>query len=137
MHDYKDEYIRDYSFDPELLLGRKDSIKIQKRVYQKKKLGKKPKRRKLFLTIPLTDSNQYGNSGSSSGASGLRPAGKTQEENSDNEEDIDDEDANINLPQKQIDSKIQEFYHVSQLTRDFLRNDFFFNFFDLFQNFYS
>lgn len=100
MMDFKDEYVRDYSFDPELLLGRKDSIKVQKKIYQKKKLGKKPKRRKL-LTIPLSLSNFNRNSSNST-------FDKTEVDDEEEEDEF-----GRDRPQKQIDSKIEGFYHVS------------------------
>lgn len=44
----EDEYVRDYSFDPEYIIGRKNSLNIHKENFKKRRKSKKPIRRKFI-----------------------------------------------------------------------------------------
>ena len=96
---FKDEYIRDYSFEPEMILGRKDSLRVQKDRYHKRKITKKPKRRKLLkLRLPGSSSPKRSNN------------------NVEDETPVDDEE----IEHTDIDNGIEEIYCVSQLERWFV-----------------
>ena len=45
----EDEYVRDYSFDPEYIIGRKNSLSIHKENFKKRRKSKKPIRRKFVI----------------------------------------------------------------------------------------
>lgn len=91
---FKDEYIRDYSFEPEMILGRKDSLRVQKDRYHKRKVTKKPKRRKLLkISLPGSSSSKKANNNVEDG----RP--------------VDDDE----IEHTDIDNGIEEIYCVSQL----------------------
>lgn len=48
----EDEYVRDYSFDPEYIIGRKNSLTIHKENFKKRRKSKKPIRRKFIYLNP-------------------------------------------------------------------------------------
>lgn len=48
----EDEYVRDYSFDPEYIIGRKNSLNIHKENFKKRRKSKKPIRRKFIYLSP-------------------------------------------------------------------------------------
>lgn len=47
----EDEYVRDYSFDPEYIIGRKNSLQIHKENFKKRKKSKKLLRQKLIVYL--------------------------------------------------------------------------------------
>lgn len=91
---FKDEYIRDYTFEPEMILGRKDSLRVQKDRYHKRKITKKPKRRKL-LKLSFTGSS----------------SAKKSNNNVEDGMPVDDDE----IEHTDIDNGIEEIYCVSQL----------------------
>lgn len=48
----EDEYVRDYSFDPEYIIGRKNSLCIHKENFKKRRKSKKPISRKIVYLKP-------------------------------------------------------------------------------------
>lgn len=104
MNNLKDEYVRDYSFDPEIILGRKDSLSVQRKQYAMRKITKKPRKRKLLI-IPQEYMNRKFKWNQN----------RCDRKNAENDKLSTDEDDDDTLepPPNQIDSQIEGFYHVS------------------------
>jgi hypothetical protein len=108
MSNSKDEYIRDYSFDPEFILGRKDSLSVHKKQYERRKIMKKPRKRKLLI-IPQEYINRKFNCNNNDNNSDRKHVANRRQ----NLIEDDDDDDKVENPQNQVDLHIEEFYQVS------------------------
>lgn len=96
-----DKYIRDYSFEPEILLERKDSIHVHRnKIKRKRLLKRRTYKDRLSLYI-------------------RRRPQTIQEENSRNIEDDKNEDDKASLDEleelNELDLEVEGFYYVSSI----------------------
>ncbi|KXJ80428.1 hypothetical protein RP20_CCG025166 [Aedes albopictus] len=124
----KDEYVRDFSFEPEIILRRKDSLHIQREKYQHRK---RQKRRKLFkerqIVFISTDYDPYEAGPSGAIGAGSRSPSDVETSYSQgdsvspvgwiNGDDLDSDDKE-EIQRSPVDIELEEFYYELLGVRD-------------------
>lgn len=121
----EDEYVRDFSFEPEIILRRKDSLHIQREKYQHRKRQKRRKQFKQRQIVAIsTNYDPYEAGPSSGGGCGsLSPSDfETSYSQGDvspvdtiewiNSDDLDSDDKE-EIQRSPVDIELEEFYYVS------------------------
>lgn len=113
----EDEYVRDFSFEPEILLRRKDSLYVQREKFQHRKRLKRRKQFKQHQIVAISKGHDpFGDSQSPSDveASYSQGAASPTDTATDwtNNDDLDSDDKE-EIQRCPVDIELEEFYYVS------------------------
>lgn len=120
----EDEYERDYSFEPEIILRRKDSLSIQREHYQHRKQLKRRKQFKQSQIVAIARlpvirrlSSSPAEGGPMAQCSGTADAGgsfqqPTPASPTDQSDDLDSDDK-AEIQRSPVEVELEEFYYVS------------------------